>query len=57
MLRGLHPQLFDCLFDFACFREAAEFVLGEDELAVDAHVEDPVLTTDQFRLNTEALFE
>ena len=44
-------------FDFAVFRKAMQLVLGEDELAVDAHIEDAVLTANELGFDTEFFLE
>jgi hypothetical protein len=47
----------DLAFHLIGFREAAEFVLGEDQLAIDADVEDAIFAADELGLYSEALLQ
>ena len=56
-LPALFLQLLDRPLDFTGFGEPFDLMLGEDQAAIDVHVEHPTLPTDKLGLDAELLFQ
>ena len=50
-------QCRDDSFHFSGLRKALHLVLGENQLAIDVHVEDAALAADQLGVNAELLLQ
>ncbi len=53
----LGSEAFDFRQNLVRFWKAAQFVLGENHVAVDDDVEDSAASTDQFRFDAELVFD